>query len=250
VVQGVQPIAWTLVTGPEGMTIDAGTGVVNWTSATEGVTTVTIRATNALGSDDESWRLSVYPKNLTNALDAQELPMTWSTEGDATWFYQTDVTHDGVDAAQSGNTGYNVPSTLRADISTDEHRTLTFWWKLSAHNDTTLRFYIDDAQQLAINGETDWTSQTVEVPAGTHALKWVYTRGWYTGGSNAGWVDQVSFTPSVWPERPVLLTPAGGATNIEPDVTFTWSGGALTDSYDFYLWKTNETKPSVPTQAG
>jgi WD40 repeat protein len=249
-VQGVQPITWSLVTGPQDMTIDSGTGVVSWPSAVEGVTTVTIRATNDLGSDDESWLLSVYPKNLTNAVDANALPMTWSTEGDAQWFYQTAVTHDGVDAAQSGNTGYNVPSTLRADISTTEHRTLTFWWKLSAHNDTTLRFYVDDVQQVSINGEADWTSQTLEVPAGTHTLKWVYTRGWYTGGSNAGWVDQVTFAPSIWPERPVLLTPVNGSTNVEPDVAFTWSGGGLTDSYDFYLWKANEAKPTVPTQAG
>jgi WD40 repeat protein len=249
-VQGVQPISWSLVTGPTGMTIDAGTGVVSWATAVEGVTTVTIRATNTQGSDDESWLLNVYPKNLANAVDASALPMTWSTKGDAQWFYQTAVTHDGVDAAQSGNTGYNVPSTLRADISTAEHRTLTFWWKLSAHNDTTLRFYVDDVQQASINGEVDWTSQTLEVPAGAHSLKWVYTRGWWTAGSNAGWVDQVTFAPSIWPERPVLLTPANNATNVEPDVMFTWNGGGLTDSYDFYLWKTNEAKPVVPTQSG
>ncbi|MBI1851751.1 MAG: putative Ig domain-containing protein [Planctomycetes bacterium] len=52
------PVTWTLVSGPGGMTIDAATGVVSWPSPFAGSRTVTIRATNAFGSDDESWLLS------------------------------------------------------------------------------------------------------------------------------------------------------------------------------------------------
>ena len=58
----VTPITWSLVTKPSSMTIDSVTGVVTWTNplASASAYTVTIRATNAVGYDDETWALSVY----------------------------------------------------------------------------------------------------------------------------------------------------------------------------------------------
>jgi hypothetical protein len=59
--QGTPPAAWSLVTGPSGMTIDTETGVVSWPSPT--VTgsphTVRIGATTLEGFDTESWTLEV-----------------------------------------------------------------------------------------------------------------------------------------------------------------------------------------------
>jgi Putative Ig domain len=57
-------ITWTLEEGPSGMTIDSGTGVVSWLSPAVGGDphAVTIRATNSLGHDEESWRLTVIPE--------------------------------------------------------------------------------------------------------------------------------------------------------------------------------------------
>jgi len=59
-VSGSRPIAWSKVAGPEGMTVDPNTGMVSWAGPTEagGPVTMTIRATNAWGSDDESWKLT------------------------------------------------------------------------------------------------------------------------------------------------------------------------------------------------
>jgi hypothetical protein len=59
--QGAPEPNWSLVAGPNGMTIDAGTGTVNWADPQPpgSVHTVTIRATNSAGSDDESWTLTV-----------------------------------------------------------------------------------------------------------------------------------------------------------------------------------------------
>lgn len=61
--QGTLPVTWSLVTGPSGMTINASTGVVSWPNPTTAGSphTVTIRATNAAGSDDETWLLTVTP---------------------------------------------------------------------------------------------------------------------------------------------------------------------------------------------
>jgi len=59
--QGTPPVTWSLVTGPAGMTISSSTGRVSWSNPTLSGSphTITIRATNSVGSDDESWQLTV-----------------------------------------------------------------------------------------------------------------------------------------------------------------------------------------------
>jgi parallel beta-helix repeat protein len=61
--QGTLPVTWSLLTGPGGMDIDSGTGVVSWASPTASGSphTITIQATNTAGSDTESWQLTVTP---------------------------------------------------------------------------------------------------------------------------------------------------------------------------------------------
>ena len=62
-VAGTQPIYWTLIEKPPGMSIDSATGVVNWPNPTPDGNphTITIRANNSAGFDDESWQLEVLP---------------------------------------------------------------------------------------------------------------------------------------------------------------------------------------------
>ncbi len=59
--EGSAPITWTLVQGPSGMSINSSTGTVSWTDPqpADSQHTITIRATNSAGSDDESWTLTV-----------------------------------------------------------------------------------------------------------------------------------------------------------------------------------------------
>ena len=60
-IQGTAPVTWSLAAGPAGMTIDPAAGAVSWSNPTSQGSphTVTIRASNAAGSDDESWLLTV-----------------------------------------------------------------------------------------------------------------------------------------------------------------------------------------------
>ncbi len=59
--QGSTPITWSLVSGPSGVTVNSSTGVVAWPSPVVGTNTIAIRATNAIGSDNESWTLTITP---------------------------------------------------------------------------------------------------------------------------------------------------------------------------------------------
>ena len=52
---------WALISGPSGLAVEANTGAVSWATpiTTGSPFTVTIRATNVDGSDDETWQLTV-----------------------------------------------------------------------------------------------------------------------------------------------------------------------------------------------
>ena len=83
---GTPPISWSLVTWPEGMSINAGTGLVSWTPGAAGSYPVTIRATNVAGSDTQSYSISVtVPPTITST------PVTDGIVGQA-YSYQATAT--------------------------------------------------------------------------------------------------------------------------------------------------------------
>lgn len=69
--QGTMPVVWSLPAGPAGMTIDADTGVVTWPEPVLSDTayTITIRAENNEGYEDETWLLTVNPGPVNLALN-------------------------------------------------------------------------------------------------------------------------------------------------------------------------------------
>ncbi|MCX6924292.1 MAG: immunoglobulin domain-containing protein, partial [Verrucomicrobia bacterium] len=153
-----------------------------------------------LDSDDIAGIVYLYPAaaiSLPEALDGSGL--AWTTGGDAAWFGQTLTTHDGVDAARSGSLADLQQSWLETTVSGPG--TLTFWWKVSSeYIYDFLRFSIGGAQQAAISGETDWNQQAFSIPSGSATLRWTYSKDSYVfSGQDAGWVDQVAFTPAPIP---------------------------------------------------
>jgi hypothetical protein len=75
---------------------------------------------------------------------------------------------------------------------------LTFWWKVSSEDGFDfLTFTLDGQSPVpAISGEVDWQQVTVAIAAGVHTLKWTYQKdASVSDGQDAGWVDQVVFTP-------------------------------------------------------
>lgn len=131
----------------------------------------------------------------------------WATGDPVGWFDQTFTTRDG-NAFQTGRISHNQQTYLEAPIRGPG--TLTFWWKVSSERNLItgsvydyLRFTLDGTQLPSapgIAGEVDWQQQTVPVPAGHHMLRWTYTKDNSDGlvvGADAGWLDQVVYTPAV-----------------------------------------------------
>ena len=70
--QGSLPITWSLLSGPPGMEIDRISGEVYWPdpTANEIPYTVSVRAENVKGSNDQTWLLTVFPAQVTVYVNA------------------------------------------------------------------------------------------------------------------------------------------------------------------------------------
>ena len=98
--------------------------------------------------------------------DALDLPgQTWTNVGSAEWFAQTIVSHDGVDAMQSGDIADNQTSIFTLSISGPLD--LSFWWKASTEDFfDPLELLFDGVEQARLSGERDWHRQLVRIPQG------------------------------------------------------------------------------------
>ena len=133
--------------------------------------------------------------SLNQALDNGYL--TFTTGGDRSWAGQTAVSFYGGSSAQSGTLGGGQSAWLQTTVVGPG--TLSFNWKVSSEADCDfLEVFVDDALQPgSISGEVDWQQQNISIPAGSHIIKWIYSKDAFVGlGSDCGWVDKVSFTPS------------------------------------------------------
>jgi len=139
--------------------------------------------------------------------------LSWITWGNAQWFSETTVTHDGVSAAQSGDINDNQESWLGTTVAGPGR--LSFWWRSSSEpNFDFLQFYINsDLKANPLSGESDWRQQTYNVPPGTNTLRWRYVKDQDTSvGADAGWLDEVTYSPGVWLE--LLGPPVGGQAQL------------------------------------
>ncbi|MCH7226945.1 M6 family metalloprotease domain-containing protein [Haloferula sp. A504] len=217
-VDGTHEITWASTLGGnvriellKGGSLDSTIAV---STVNDGSHTWMVPGAQALGSDyrirvtsvesptksDESFGDFTIAQDLI-ALAVDTTGLTWSSGGDAPWFRQTTTTQDGVDAAQSGLITHSQTSSMETTLS--QEGTLSFWWKVSSESSYDyLRFYLNDVEQggslARISGNVDWVQKTVTIPAGINTVKWAYTKdGSVDRNSDAGWVDQVVFTPAV-----------------------------------------------------
>ena len=187
----------------------------------------------AIGSHQVIFDFQMLANKNINASFGIELPValditgfTWNTGGDAPWAGQTVTTRDGTDAAQSGGITHSQSSWMETTVSGSG--ALSFYWKVSSGGGDYLEFYIDGALQTGrISGNLDWTQKTYNLTSGDHIVRWRYVKDTSgTTGSDAGWVDQVSWIPATGGFGTWLATyftpteianPAIGGANADPD---------------------------------
>ncbi|MDX1679483.1 MAG: InlB B-repeat-containing protein [Akkermansiaceae bacterium] len=212
-----------------------------------------VRLTSLLDTSktDESLSNFSISSEPTIASAVDNTSLTWSTTGNANWFPQTTITHDGVDAAQSGAITHSQTSSVETTLSAAG--TLTFWWKVSSESSYDfLRFYLNGVEQTGaasrISGDTAWAQVSVSIPSGTNTVRWSYTKdGSVSGGSDCGWLDEVAFTPDAITYTVAYngngndggTAPANQNKEQGVDLTLATNSGNLTKSgYSFEGWNT------------
>jgi len=170
------------------------------------------------------------PVYLPNALDTTNLVV--SSKGGSQWFGQTNVTHDGSHAAQSGPLGSGTASSMR--LWTTGPRNISFWWKVSSEtNHDFLTFSAGGVVLTNISGETGWQQCTLVTPPGNQILQWTYSKdATGTAGQDAGWMDQLAITP-VPPS--IVAQPVG--TNVLGGANVTFAVSATGTPPLTYRWR-------------
>jgi hypothetical protein len=151
---------------------------------------------------------------LGDSVDAPSLNWATTAPGAAAWGAQTAVTHDGVDAAQSGTVTNGQSSWLETQVIGDNR--VSFWWRVSS--EPGYDFFtvsVDGVPQSGvaspISGEVGWTLVTLKVAGSvgaTHTIRWEYAfhavgaippnaSAANPGASNSGWLDEVMVTPAL-----------------------------------------------------
>jgi hypothetical protein len=133
------------------------------------------------------------PLSLNQAVNNTTL--AFSTGGDAAWFGESVTKYDDQGAAESGAITTNQSSWMETTVVGPG--ILSFYWKVSSMPaEDFLELYLDGLLQPdPISGEVDWVQRTLGVPAGSHIVKWQFTKGTLgSAGSDCGWVDEVVFS--------------------------------------------------------
>ena len=130
--------------------------------------------------------------------------LTFATTGDAVWFGQAAVSHDGAASLQSGAISDGEKSRLESEVVGAGE--LSFWWKVSSEEPFRgipldyMSFELDGVRQSWIAGETDWTNVTISVEGnGRHTFAWIYQKDEWegtSGGEDCAWLDEVIWTPA------------------------------------------------------
>lgn len=171
---------------------------------------------------------------LDEALDTVGV-LSWTTTNASTaWIGQSDVTHDGIDAATTPVLNHNRAAMFQTMV-VNGPGILHYWWKVSSEtNNDRLVFYRNGVEQTRISGEVDWESRSFDIPPGNQFLIWAYVKnGSISAGQDRAWVDQVEFeaipTAPVITGEPVSATRfVGSAVNFRvqafgsPTLSYRW----------------------------
>jgi alpha-tubulin suppressor-like RCC1 family protein len=190
-----------------------------------------LAASNAFGFITSSnASLGIYTiADLASALDSPTL--AWTTTN-VPWFPETNITHDGISAAQSGFVSGSQSSTLQTLVSGPA--TVTFWWKVSCDSSwMSLAFSLGGSIQNAISGTVDWQQVTNYIGPGSQKLQWNLYPVHNVQAGGTAWLDQVQVSSGG--TAPAIATNPRSTTN-SAGTTASFSVSGVGTPPFFYQW--------------
>ena len=155
--------------------------------------TVTLRATNAFGSNTRQFTITPYTvdANVGNAVGASTL--SFSPGNSNAWFTQTGTTRSGGSAIRSGVISDDQSSTLTTSVYGPG--TLNFHWRCSTESDYDFgEVLLNGSIKESVSGEvTNWQPVTLNLEAGLNEIIWRYRKDdSESDGDDAVYVDDIN----------------------------------------------------------
>jgi uncharacterized repeat protein (TIGR03803 family) len=158
-------------------------------------------------------------------LDATNL--VWTTGGNSGWFGETNISFDGVSAAQSGLVLVGQQTWLQTTVANAKAVEVAFQWTVSSEQGANfLNFNVNGTSVNSISGGQGliiWQHQVCLLGPGANVLNWVYAQsvadndyGWID--LDTGWLDEVHVIPLVLTPGSTDVIAWGNDTNGEVDV--------------------------------
>ncbi len=177
-----------------------GGAILGATNATHSIAAVSLgdagtyaaRVQNAHGSATSAGAVLTVVSNLTLAVALDTPGREWMTGGHTDWRGQSDTSHDGSDAAESGTVGDDEYSSMGTVVTGPAW--LRFHWAVSSEEGYDyLGLWLDDTLRKQVSGVQDWTPVETYVPSGVHTMLWAYVKDEsISRNMDRGWVDEVS----------------------------------------------------------
>jgi len=124
------------------------------------------------------------------------LSFDWEFGGTYGWMISTDY-YEGLFSALSGEVDDDETSSLLLTVEVAIDGELSFYKKVSSESGWDfLKFYIDGDERGSWSGESDWSMEAYQIPAGNHSFKWEYVKdGSVSNGNDCSWIDYIIFPP-------------------------------------------------------
>ena len=136
--------------------------------------------------------------NVSDGFESGDFTMfPWTFSGNPWNVVSTGAT-EGNFCAQSPDINHNQSTSLILTVELPIDGEISFYKKTSTEtNYDKLFFYIDNIEKNNLSGTGDWTLETYQITAGTHTLKWTYTKDISVdGGQDCVWIDLVTLPVS------------------------------------------------------
>ena len=199
---------WIAAVSTNWLTLDSTGGTLGGTSSlpiacivnsnaaalTAGIYSASVLISNQTGRTSASFTVYLYVGSVfCEAMEGCDL--NWTCGGHVPWLYQTNVTHDGIDAAACGSITNGQESWMQMSVTGPG--TLTYWRKLDG---VIGRDYFEitvDGAKSTSWGTIPWMQFTNDLGAGSHTIRWRFYKN--TSGTNVlsggAYVDQVVWVP-------------------------------------------------------
>ena len=138
--------------------------------------------------------ISLETQAKVETFETASIPENWANDTEAAWIIDNSVAYEGQYSLRSGDISDNETTTLEITAEALGNDTISFYVKVSSEtNFDFFKFYLDGVEKSSISGSSsDWTQKKYVVTAGTHTLKFEYSKDYSNStGQDAVWIDNL-----------------------------------------------------------